>query len=352
MGMPDGKFAPPPSNIVIRTMEKDIEALSAGGGELPQAQIPEEAPPAPPMDAFLYQETPTGTGGSAEEHPVPAPPPIESAHAAAPAVGTAAGGQGGKKFLAKPLLFAIAGIAGLAALAAVGYFVIFPIAKNAFFPAEPSPEPSPAAPLPSPLPTEEPSPLPTPPAVSLIKPADGTGEFVITALTLHDLASAIAAEVAVENATATFKIMTVRQDGANDYLGAAIVFPLLWQNIPPAISSALGEAYTLFLYWVKPREAHLGAYFTLKPEASEAAKAALLEWEPTLAQNASFFFLGKTPGTTTIPFRDATYQTFPLRFTVFSSGLAIDHAVAANTLIFTTHRDSMFEAIRRLTGVE
>lgn len=347
MRMANEKFAPPPSNIVIRTMEKDLETLKAGGGEFQQAPPAEEEPRAPRTDAFLYQETPAP--GIQEAQTMPLPPPIETAHQASASTGQP---PDAKKLIVKPLLAAALGIAGLSALGALGYFVLFPFIKTTFLAEAPSPSPSPAEPSPSPSPSPLASPLPTPPAVSLIKPADGTGEFVITAVTPNDLSSAAAAEAAFANAAGTFKIMAVRQDGANDYLEANRVFALLWNSAPQTISSALGNNYALFLYWVSPAEAHIGAYFTLKPEAVEAVKAALIEWEPTLAQNASFFFLGKAPGTTTIPFRDGAYQTFPLRFAVFSSGLAIDHAVIANTLVFTTNRDSMFEAIRRLTGVE
>lgn len=348
--MPDEKFAPPPSNIVIRTMEKDIEALKQGGGELPQAPIPEEAAAGEPTDAFLYQQTPPS---STREPSVPAPPPIESAHSAAPSIGgPEMSSGGGKKFLKKPLLFAIAGIAGLLILGAAGYFVIFPIVKNAFFPAEPSPYPSPATPSPSPSPPEEPSPSPspTPPTVSLVTPADEMLEVTVVTPTREVLANAFFQLATVENATGTFKLIAVKQS-ETAYLGSTAIFPLLWQNVPPAISSALGDTYALFLYWVKPREAHLGAYFALKPEASDAVAAALLEWEPTLAQDAAFFFLGKAPGAQS-SFRAASYKNVNLRFNTFASGLAIDHAVSRNILIFTTHRDSMFEAITRLTGVE
>lgn len=357
----ENKFAPPPTNIVIRTMEKDIQALQQGGGELPAPAIPEEpAAPAAPQDAFLQQTPmeamppaglPAQTGGPT----VPPPPPIDAVPpmAGAPAPAPEAGG-GKKSFLSKPLLFAVGGIAGLAALGALGYFFVFPIVENAFAPEPIPPAPIITSPLASAPPEAEPSPSPSPspvaPGITLAKPADETVDLALAAAAASDLLGAIATEAAEPAATGTFKLLHVKT--ADAYLTAAQAFPLLFDNAPMAVVSALEDSYALFLYWVTPQEAHLGAYFSLNPIAAEAASAALTEWESSIATDASRFFLGRTPGVMRGTFRDGTYQNIPLRFAVFDSGLAIDHAVIANTFVFTTHRDAMYEAIRHLAGVE
>jgi hypothetical protein len=346
----ENKFAPPPTNIVIRTMEKDLQALQEGGGELPQLEIPEEMTPPPPQDAFL-QQTPTEAAPQGPAVPPP-PPPIDTAQggpaAPMPAPEIPAGGK--KSFLSKPLLLAFGGVVGLAALGAVGYFVVVPIVRNAFAPAPVIPSPIAPPPLESPSPPPSPSPSPVAPTITLAKPADGTIDLELGAAASSDLFAAIATQAAESAATGTFKILNVKTGGA--YLSAAEVLPLLFDHAPMALVSDLERSYALFLYWVRPAEAHLGAYFSLNPIAAEAAGAAVREWESSLAADAGRFFLGRAPGTMQGTFRDGAYQNIPLRFAVFDSGLAIDHAVIANTFVFTTHRDSMFEAIRRLAGVE
>ena len=345
----ENKFAPPPTNIVIRTMEKDIQALQQGGGELPAPAIPEEPVPAPPQDAFL-QQTPTEPAAPGLVMP---PPPIDVGPQGPAAPMPAPGIPGGKKpFLSKPLLLTLGGMVGIVALGAVGYFVVFPIVQNAFAPAPVIPSPIVRSPLASPLLEVSPLPSPSPvaPAITLAKPADETLELELAAVTSSDLFASITAQAALPAATGTFKLLAART--ADGYLSAADILPLLFPNAPMALVSDLENSYALFLYWVSPAETHLGAYFSLNPIAAEAAGAAVREWESTLAADAARFFLGRAPGAMQGAFRDGAYQNIPLRFAVFDSGLALDHAVIANTFVFTTHRDSMFEAIRRLAGVE
>lgn len=251
----------------------------------------------------------------------------------------------------KSLLFALIGIIGLLALGALGYFVVFPIVRNAFAPAPVIPSPI-VSPIVSPSPTAEisPSPMTTPPVITLVRPADATVDLTVADVTAASLSAALTQHAATTQEAGAFHFVVPKT--AAGYLDAATVFPLLFANAPTALVSALADSYGIWLYWTAPQTAYLGVYFALNPAATEAAQAALAEWEPTLATDASRMFLASAPGTMQGAFRDGTYQNIPLRFALLSSGLAIDHAVIANTFVFTTNRDSMYEAIRRLAGVE
>jgi hypothetical protein len=346
----ENKFAPPPPNIVIRTMEKDIQALEQGGGELPLPTIP-EAPPTPttPEDAFLTQTPQASPQGPT----IPPPPPPVETPTPAPSGKMPSPETPSPTKSAKPLLLALGGIIGLLALGAVGYFVVFPIVQKAFAPAPPPPPP----PMPTPIsvspevsPEASPTPSPIAPSITLAKPADETLELTLSTVTSTELFALISGEATKPNATGTFKILNVKS--GDSYLEASQIISLLFDNPPLALTSGLQNSYALFLYWVSPQEAHLGVYFALNPIAAEAIAAALKDWEGSLPQDASKFFLGKVPGAMKGTFRDGSYQNIPLRFAVFEGGFAIDHAVVANTFVFTTHRDSMYEALRRLAGVE
>jgi hypothetical protein len=199
-------------------------------------------------------------------------------------------------------------------------------------------------------PSPSPSPTVTSPLPALIVPADQTVDLPITERTAEALSAALIEYSKSGQQQGAFHLVVPKT--AEGYLDAATVFPLLFDRAPNAIVSALSGPYGIWIYWVNPQTPRLGAYFSLAPTASEAAAAALRDWEATLVQDSRRMFLGLEPGTVQGAFRDGQYQNVPLRFALLSSGLAIDHAVIANTFVFTTDKDSMFEAIRRLTGVK
>ncbi len=352
----EDKFAPPPPNIVIRTMEKDIQALQQGGGELPTPQIPEELP-VQPEDAFLQQTQPEPSQTTPVAPPPPptvdlTPPPSTIPTPTTPEP-TPETPTGKKSFFSQPLFLALLGIVGILTLGAVGYFVVFPIVQNALSPKEVGLPPAPS-PIVQESPHQEspviPPPSPIAPAITLAKQADEIVELEIASSSQSELFRALQKEISKTAATGTFKIINIK--AGNQYLPSSEALQLLFDNPPISLTSGISTAYNIFLYWVNPAEAHLGVYFALNPVASEAASTALREWESTLDKDAARFFLERPTGKIKLEFRDGSYQNIPLRFAVFESGLAIDHAVIANTFVFTTHKDAMFEAIKRLAGVE
>lgn len=355
--MPEEKFAPPPTNIVIRTMEKDIQALQQGGGEFPVPAIPEQPAQPPIEDAFLQQQIPAEQMPANYQFPPPPAPPMPPA-SMEPAMPMpsqpiiSAVPEEKKSFFSNPLVLALGGIVILFILGAIGFFVVLPAVRTAFAPAPEIPAPEIPAPIPQP---QEVIPLPAliAPAVILARPADATVTHELTTTTPAALLSLLAGEAAQPSEIKTLKtVLVTSEDGT--YVPSTEALALLFNNNAPMalVSAADGNAYTLFLYRTSADTVHLGAYFSLNPVAAEAASAAIRAWEQTLPADARMFFLGKPAGAMQETFRDGRFRNFPLRFAIFGAGLAINYAVAENTFIITTHYESMFEAIRRLTGAE
>jgi hypothetical protein len=354
--MPDEKFAPSPPNIIIRTMEKDIQALQQGGGEIQPPALPEEPVlPAPAEQGFLQQDA--APVPDAQVPAGPPPPPLIVAEPVAPSIPPTPGEPSPKKTGApKHLLLALGGIAGLLTLGALGYFVALPVLQRAYTP-EPPLAPAPVVTPTPPLAVEEPTPtpgtllipIPHPTEITLAVPPD---DIMVTFL-LNPIANELLATLQrfANTARSAGTFMEVQVSSDDQRLSSQKMFSLLFASSPREIRAGLTKRYAIFLYWVDAETARLGAYFALNPAAVEAVKAAALEWEATLPQDANAFFLEVEPGEVTVAFRDGEYQNIPLRFTVFERGMSIGYAVANNTLVFSTGgRDPMFEALRRLTG--
>jgi hypothetical protein len=334
-------------------MEKDIQALQQGGGEIQPPALPEEpVPPAPAEQGFLQQDTVPMPDAQVPTGPPP-PPPI-AAEPVAPSIPPAPGEPSPKKTGAlKHLLLALGGIAGLLTLGALGYFVALPAVQRAFAPVLPPPTP---VITPTPIPAAE-EPTPTPPAptpplvqtITLAVPVDETLNINLAIATTTELIAELQRVAATPSQVGAFK--EVRASSNERQLSSQEMFSLLFASSPREIRAGLTDAYAIFLYWVDADTARLGAYFALNPAALEAAKAAALGWEAVLAQDANAFFLGVEPGEVTVAFRDGEYQNIPLRFTVFERGMSIGYALTNNTFLYSTGgRDPMFEALRRLTG--
>lgn len=347
--MPEEKFTPPPSKIVIRTMEKDLQALQQGGGELPQQDFIEE-PIAPPLEeGFLQQETfSEATPADGELMPtMPPPPPVIPAAVPAPQAASfppTAEPTVKKSGSPSGLLLALGGTAGILALAALGYFVAWPLIRDAY---QPAPPPLVAEPTPTP----EPPAMPPAPAITLAVPADAVIEINLPIVTASRLVAEIQRVAGTTASPNTFKEIEIRS--GNRWLSSEEIFSLLFNNAPGAMTGALANTYSLFLFWRGANIAHFGAYFSLNPIAAEAASAAALAWEARFPADASAFFLGTAPpGGIAVNFRDDVYQNIAFRFTALGRDLAISHGIVANTFVYTTHRDAMTEALRRLTAIE
>jgi hypothetical protein len=351
--MPEDKFAPQPPNIIIRTMESDLQTMKETGGEIPSIEQTQQV--TPPEDTFLQQTV-------TPQEPVITPPPIADFSSPAPSPQTQTPPPTPtKKFLSTPLIMAFAGIVGLGILAALGYFFVYPTLKKSLF-SEPevSPIPSPQVVTPTPIETPSPIEFPSPSPqeelsqIFLTKAADETLTLDIAIPTWQELSNAINEEASKEAATGTFKLLYFRAAGI--YLPSQEVLPMIFENAPSALLSGVQGIppypYAFFLYWVNPKETHLGVYFKINPETREAIATALKEWESTLPEDASKIFLNKLPGRIKDGFKDGAYKGIPLRYAILDSGFAIDYAIIDDTFVFTTHKDSMFESIRRLKGIE
>lgn len=342
------KFSPPPSNIIIRTMEKDLKALQEGGGELSIPDAPEEFTPPPSERTFLRQELDQPTPTEPEPVAMPPPPTITPPESMrqipqpAPKKPSTAKTSGSPKVF----LWALGIPVVIMALGALGYFIAWPLLQNRFF----SPAQPPITQIPTPAPGITPAPTPEASNIALAKPADKEIIINLWEISRESLLAEIE-KIATTTASAnTFKVAQIK--GRGSPLSAKEVFQLMFLNSPESVTTTLGEAHSIFIHWEDANTARLGAYFHLRPDRSESARAAIREWETALPTDGVAFFRGTNPGAITRPFRDARFQNTPLRFALFANRIEINYGIAANTLIYTTSPISMHAAIERLIGAQ
>jgi|GEM_PF-4332796 len=346
--MGNQKFKPQPTNIVIRTMKKDLEALRTSGGTISQFPPEEPSPHSISEEAFLYQNVPKPSQPSE-----PLPPTLESMDAPpqtppAPPIPLTPQdtkrGMPGEPFSPRALFFLLGALVFFLVLGIIGYFFIYPKLK-------PSPEPgrSPVS-LPSPQ-TPPPSPTPSPvnPVLSLRE------QFSSSTLSLFEKTSSsllVALAQDAETLTASGTLRTLALLGPDtQYLTAKEFAELLLHNPPQSFLASLGSEYVPFVYYDKTSQARFGFAIRLIPETKESVETLMKNWETTtLDQDWAAMFLGRNPGKRKtaalkavvaegVSFREVAYQ---------NNNAAFAYTVFNDILVVATNRDALLFLVKNL----
>lgn len=348
------KFAPPPQNIIIRTLEKDLEALRTGGGSVSSPPPQEVRTPQPgPEEAFLYEQVP-----HAEPSPpsIPQPPTLEPAPAPPPppraplpqetVAVPPPEGRGEKSKVFSGVLIAFFVVLAIAALGAPGYFFLWPRIAGLF-----KPSPSPRATLPSPSPTLSPSPSPSPinPSILFRSPPGSEKEILLPEKTSDALLLSLSAERAEKETEGTMKALSFRgPDG--QYLTGEEFITLLIHNPYPSFTAAAGKKYLPFFYFGKVNT-YFGFALEIKPEAKESVEELLKSWEgASIDQDFALVFLGDEPGKRkTTTFRQISSGGLLVREVQYQNdALSLAYTFSQNILLVATHRDAIFAVAKKL----
>jgi hypothetical protein len=212
---------------------------------------------------------------------------------------------------------------------------------------------SPAWNLSSPAPSAISSPtlFPAAPPVSSLRSIvspDRSVEATLASLTANDLLKTLNEASLGPYVVGEFREVSLQISGRKP--NGREIFPLLWEGAPTAILDVLTDDFLLWLYSSGGGNMHLGVMFKLLPGTSERIIAALREWEVYLPQAASIFvsYWGEPISERLNDFKDGELEGVPVRFANFASGFAIDYAVVDDIFLFTTSKDSMTEAIKRI----
>ncbi len=338
--MADERFTPPPSNIRIRTMAKDLEALRTGGGIL-ATELPPEPPPPPGArgseeEAFLYQTPPKETG-------VLEPRPPSVGEARPDAIGAAPTPQPIPEAKSRrSLAFVLASILFILIFSAFGYYVVWPLVFNAFLPQEEA--------TPSPSPSLSPSPIPTPvnPALFLSKPPSLSISVILDEKTSSGLGSGLRSLKDTKAATQSLITLGFLEKN-NTYISPQDFASIALSNAPLNFKESLGSHYLPFLYTEKTGELRLGTAFEIKPEAKENLIQLFRTWESgSIERDFAFLFFGQTPTQRKTNFAAMTREGREFREATFTNNLSLIWAFSDNLLVITTSREALLEFFNRL----
>ncbi|MAF20380.1 MAG: hypothetical protein CMI55_01720 [Parcubacteria group bacterium] len=160
-----------------------------------------------------------------------------------------------------------------------------------------------------------------------------------------------------EQATSTLNRVLIKMDNGQqrEYLSLANLSAILKLNFPEKVLSMIAvdevqaDNYTLFSS-SQAQGNHLGLVLELQQGVDLIEDLKI--WEDTIKYDLEPLFLEEQiPASLTEEFQDNAYRNIAIRYMNFPGpDLSIDYALAANKLVITTSRESMYAAIDVLLG--
>lgn len=386
-GQEDNRFAPPPNNIFIRTMNSDMESLKDNGGSLPSFEAPNatfgQPPPVNQSPASVVETAPI----KPEEPVNPFAQPLESNPTTAvpseniqienvPVLENSKTEIPKKKKLPAYLLI----ILGLVILGAGGFAVYKFVWPKFFKPKTPVITTTgfkcgcDAQNLPTCtatgagidcsnageclceqiVTTTTTTTLPLTPYIEI--PNNAATPLAISSLSVNfsnkTLATAILAMIKAEvnKATPVNTLKPIRIDYKGEHLDAVEMMAVLFKNVPVDLSSYLGNRYAVYSYY-----GNLGATigFIIETTSPDATKTGMTNWEKKgMLDGAANLFLKTVVKPTTIAFKDrilpiggtARYLTYK------TANTELNYLVYNNYLIITTGKDNLEALVNNLAN--
>jgi len=323
---PEPKFAPPSSNVFIRTSESDLEKMKTTGGEIPAWQTPnqpppaEAKPPAPEYPSFNAEPTINPEISASEFTNFPTPQLPKKTNKLIP-------------------LLIIIGI--VIAGAVLGYFVVWP----KFFASKTTTTPTTTTTQSTTTTTVlAPSPFPQVSGPFQKTPVDLEIKGALVVSALKDAAT-------LEMAPAqTFSILIPKYQ---TYIlsGEEVILSLI-PNLPNNLKPyVLGRKFLTYAYYgtVNPS---LGLIVDIGQDKVEDVKAIFATWEKgKILDNLSNFWLIKIPKKVAKTFKDVTTNGADIRYFTYSGKeAAISYAFFDNYLIISSSLESINSAVSHLQG--
>lgn len=385
-GQEDNRFAPPPNNIFIRTMNSDMESLKDNGGSLPSFEAPNatfgqpppanqsptpavEPAPIKPEESVNPFTSPLESNLSSAIHPDNFPienvAPIENGNVEIPK----------KKKLPAYLLI----ILGLVILGAGGFAVYKFVWPKFFKPKTPAIVGTgfkcgcDAQNLPTctstgtgidcsnageclceQIATTTTTTLPLTPYIEI--PGNASTPLAISSLSVNfsnkTLATAILAMIKAEvnKATPVNTLKPIRIDYKGEYLDSSEIMAALFKNLPTDLSSYLGRRYAVYAYY-----GNLGPTlgFMVEVTSPDAVKTAMTNWEKKgMLDGVANLFLKTVVKPTTIAFKD---RVLPIggtaRYIAYKTkNVELNYLVYNNYLIITTGKDNLEALVNNLAN--
>lgn len=379
----DNRFAPPPNNIFIRTMNSDMESLKDNGGSLPSFEGPNATfgqPASPIQQPPMVEATPMKPeepinpfAQSIEPNPFPAAqpenPPIENV---TPTEDSSTELPKKKKLPAYLLI-----ILGLVILGTGGFAVYKFVWPKFFKPKTPAIVGTgfkcgcDASNFPTctatgvgndctnagecvceQIVTTTTTTLPPSPYIEI--PGNATTPLAISSLSVNfsnkTLATAILAMIKAEvnKATPVNTLKPIRIDYKGEYLDTSEVVAALFKNVPTDLSSYLSRRYAVYAYY-----GNLGPTlgFMVEVTSPDAVKTAMTNWEKKgMLDGVANLFLKAVVKPTTIAFKD---RILPIggtaRYIAYKTkNTELNYIVYNNYLIITTGKDNLEALINNL----
>jgi len=379
------KFQPPPSNIFIRTMEDDVNALKESGGQIPTmpgepVEVPKTfatPPPAPNPPASFevnanqnFNQPVSGPAPTSEpfNEPSNAPEaPIFQPEINAPLNEYPPQTEAPQpKKIPKKLILIIVITLIVLGLAALGYFVVYP--KLFAIKSVPPPQPdhytcdSNFQCVTNPKGTYAtladcqanckqvviPPPTPVAPLASIQLPY--TAYNLLLNLTGSPvILNGIKVEANKSASVDTFKIIIPKV--RTEYLTIQEIAGTFIPKLPQELKSVLKTKYLVFAYYGETRTS-LGLALEIGSENKDSLKSYFLNWEKkTLTKDLANFFLTATGKAKTTAFKSRNYLGAEIRYLAYTAPQTeLTYAFLNDYLIITASKEAMNSAISHLQG--
>lgn len=344
------KFAPPPSNVFIRTSESDLEKIKSKGGAIsgmppPPPNSPPAPPPAPPPTPSMGQEKPNIQDTQPKPSMQPEPAFSKSEPSFAPEAPVGMSGfpttETEPPQKNKLLPFIIIGLL-IIAVAALGYFYLWP----KFFEAKPVATTTTTTSISTTTTTLAASPYPqvSGPFQKSLFNIEISGLNIVKAIK-----DATTSEIA---APGTFKILIPKVH--NDTLTNEEVVLSLIPRLPVRLKPfMLARKYLVYSYYGEVNPS-LGLIIDIGEENKEGVESIFLAWEKRLGilDDLKELFLINIPKETAEGFKETANAGAEIRYFTYSGEeAAITYAFYDKYLIMSSSLESVNSAISHLQGI-
>ncbi len=347
---PEQRFAPPPSNVFIRTSESDLEKIKSEGGAIsgmPPSPPPPSFPPSTPSDAFA-SVPPMGQTPSIQPEPSMQPEPAFSDSEPSFAPEAPVGMSEFPVTEVEPpqknklLPFIIIGVL-IIVVVALGYFYLWP----KFFQAKPvvtTTTTSTSIPTTTTTLAASPYPQVSGPFQKSLFNIEISGADVV-----KSIKNAATSELA---SPGTFKILIpkVHNDPLTNEEVVLSLIPQLPMRLKPYM---LARKYLTYSYYGEVNPS-LGLIIDIGEESKEEVKSIFLAWENKLGilNDLKELFLISIPTKTANDFKETTNAGAEIRYFTYSGEeAAVAYAFYSQYLIMSSSLESVNSAISHLQGI-
>ena len=340
--------APPivQDDFSIRTMQADLKELSGGGIIKKEEKLPPKIKPAaalPPAQQIkpLSQVAPSPPKENSF-FSKPAEPAKNIVEVPAAITPSSPNKQSSSvKIILAIIVILIISIVGLG----MYYFLIAKNSKPAAVTAIQAPtETSPTQPQPVETPVAA---MPQPEKYSQDKP--NFLSLDVNTMSSDEIKTAItkvAADLKTTETKSPYEFIVV--DANNNPVAFPIFAIAAKLNLSPALLSALGENFSLFVF-NDNGNVRLGLSATIVK--ADVAATEIQKQEKTLPADISFMFLDESPDQTVASFKDGSYNDAPTRYLNLNAQetLSIDYALSSNNLIIGTSENTEHAIMDKLS---